>query len=192
MTRIRMAAAIGGHGTAAGPGRSAAAGARRRHARTARDVVILGIVLTVAIALVVGAGYACGFRANVQTRSIPAPPAQASPDQVVLAYVDAYNHRDFRTMKTIYPSEQGAFSRFGVLGTMRDVRIVQSRAATEDDLSGTSPEPGHSYYRVQVALTYAGLAGSDLAYQPGPNGWTYRLERSDATLPWVITDHGNG
>lgn len=46
--------------------------------------------------------------------------------------------------------------------------------------------------RVRVTLDLTGLAGSDPAYQPGPNGWTYRLERDSATQPWQITDHGNG
>ena len=147
-----------------------------------------GLVLALAIALLVGAGY----RINLQTKAIPVPPAQASPDEVVLAYVEAYNHRDFNTMKTIYPSGQSAFSRFRAMGTIRDVRVTESHPATAADLSGTFPEPGNSYYRVQLALTYTGLTGSDLGYQPGPNGWTYRLERPDATHPWTITDHGNG
>jgi len=34
--------------------------------------------------------------------------------------------------------------------------------------------------------------GSDLAYDEGPNGWTYWLERSTTSGPWTITDQGNG
>jgi hypothetical protein len=155
-------------------------------------LVSRGLLLALVIALLVAAGYNLGYRINLQTKSIPVPTAQTTPDEVVLAYTAAYNHRDFDTMKTIYPSSQDAFSRFRAMGTMKDVRITQSRPATDSDLSGTFPEPGHSYYRVEVSLDYTGLTGSDLAYDSGPNGWTYWLERPDATSPWTIADQGNG
>ena len=154
--------------------------------------VVVALAVAVLVAAVLGAGYLLGYRLNVQTASIPVPTAAASPDDVVRSYVEAYDHRDLDTMRVIYPSGQSAFSRYRAMGTMGDLRITQSRAATEADVSGTSPKVGDSYYRVEVTLDYGGLTGSDLAYDEGPNGWTYWLERSTTSGPWTITDQGNG
>ena len=107
------------------------------------------------------------------------------------SYVEAYDDRDFATMRTIYPLRQSACSRFRAMGTMRNLEITRSRVATGSDLDGTFPKAGHSYYRVEVTLDLTGLTGSDLAYDDGPNGWTYWLERSTTSDPWRITDQGN-
>ena len=152
----------------------------------------LALVLVVAVAALGGAGYALGYRLNVQTHAVPVPTAAASPDEVVRAYVEAYDARDFSTMAAIYPSGQPAFSRLRAMGTMEDLRIVRSRPASADDLAGMSPDPDHAYAMVQVTLTYAGLVGSDLSYRAGPNGWTYWLERAGDGEPWTVIDHGNG
>lgn len=167
----------------------AASGPTRRSG-SPRPLVVLAVA--VVVAAVLAAGYVLGIRVNLQTRSIPVPTAAASPEKVVLSYVEAYNHRDFTTMQAIYPSGQPAFSRFRAMGMMRDLQITESRVATETDLSGTFPKPGHSYYRVGVTLDFTGLTGSDLTYDDGPNGWTYWLERGNAAEAWTITDHGNG
>lgn len=166
------------------------AGLTRRSGSYRPVVVALGVAVALAVAL--GAGYFLGCRLNLQTRSVPVPTAAASPEEVVRSYVEAYNHRDFATMAAIYPSGQAAFSRYRAIGTMQDLQITHSRVATEADLSGTSPKVGHRYYRVQVTVDYSGLTGSDLAYEEGPNGWTYWLERRTDSKPWRITDQGNG
>lgn len=123
---------------------------------------------------------------------MPVPTAAASPDEVVRAYTEAYDHREFATMEAIYPFGQSAYSRFRAMGTMRDLRITQSRVATATDLNGTFPKAGYRYHRVEVLVVYSGLTGSDLATDEGPNEWTCSLERSSDSQPWTITDHGNG
>ena len=151
---------------------------------------LAALVVVVMLAGVLTAGYELGLRVNVQTRSVAVPAAAATPEDVVRTYVEAYNHRDFATMAAAYPNGQAAFSRFRAMGTMRHLQIVESRVATEGDLAGTFPQSGYSYYRAQVTLVYTGLTGSDLAYQNGPNGWDYWLERSAADKSWTITDQG--
>ena len=153
---------------------------------------LAALAVAVVVAAVLAAGYVLGVRLNLQTGSVPVPSAAASPEDVVRCYVEAYNDRDFATMQAIYPSGQAAFSRFRAMGTMRDLRITESRAATDGDLVGTFPEAGHSYYRVEVALDHTGLTGSDLAVEDGPDGWTYWLQRGATSEPWTITDHGTG
>lgn len=130
------------------------------------------------VALLAGAAYATGYRVNVQTGSVPVPAAAATPDQVVSAYVDAYNHRDFTTMTAIYPARAGAYSRVRAMGRMQDLRIVLSRPAADG-------------WVVEVRVDFTGLTGSDLAYAPGPNGWHYWLKRPDADHRWTIIDQGN-
>lgn len=159
---------------------------RRTRARRALSALIAVVVLAGGLA----GAYVLGIRLNVQTRSVAVPTAAASPEEVVRVYIEAYNHRDFATMTTIYPSQQGAFSRFRAMGTMHHLRIVSSRVATEDDLAGTFPKAGHSYHRVEVTFDYTGLTGSDLTYQDGPSGSTYWLERSSTDQAWTITDQG--
>ena len=151
-----------------------------------------GIIVLILAAILTATAYAFGYRVNLQTGSVPVPTAAATPEQVVIAYIDAYNYRDFTTMAAVYPSAQAAYSRTRAMGTMRDVQITKSSPATAADLSGKFPTAGHDYYTVQVTLDYTGLTGSDLAYQPGPNGWTYWLERTTPGEPWTIIDSGNG
>jgi len=158
--------------------------------RTGTRRALTALVVAVVLAGVLGVAYDLGIRVNVQTGSVAAPTAAASPEDVVRAYVEAYNHRDFATMTTIYPSGQLAFSRFRAMGTMHHLQIVESRVAADNDLAGTFPKAGHSYYRVEVRFDYVGLTGSDLAYENGPSVSTYWLERSSTDELWTITDQG--
>lgn len=143
----------------------------------------------VALAAVLAGAYAVGYRLNLQTGSVPVPTATASPEDVVRSYAEAYDRRDFATMRAIYPSEQSAYSRFRVMGTMRNLQITRSRMVDKDPRRAT--RPGHCYALVSVTLDLTGLTGSDWAYDEGPNGWTYELERSSTAEPWTIVDHGN-
>lgn len=158
--------------------------------RTGTRRVITALVVAVVLAGFLGVANDLGIRVNVQTESVAAPAAAAVPEDVVRAYVEAYNDRDFATMTTIYPNGQSALSRFRAMGTMHHLRIVDSHVATDNDLSGTFPKAGHSYYRVEVRFDYAGLTGSDLAYENGPSGSIYWLERGSTDEPWTITDQG--
>lgn len=48
------------------------------------------------------------------------------------------------------------------------------------------------YRAVEVTLNYTDMQGSDIAYPPGPNGWTYYLDREGKQRAWRIADHGVG
>ncbi|WP_375425869.1 hypothetical protein [uncultured Friedmanniella sp.] len=147
------------------------------------------ILLVAGLALGLLGAHAAGFRLNLDTHPVAEPDARATPEQVVTTYVEAYNQRDFSTMRTIYPSSSP--TRFGVLGTMNDLAIVQSQSLAEPE-DGLPAKPGRSYYRVRVTLRFSGLSdSSDLAYDDGPNGWAYLLERDSDDVPWRIADHGN-
>jgi len=151
--------------------------------RAAAAVTALLLVLVVAVA-----ARTAGWPLGLGRHAVAAPGAAASPEEVVRTYVEAYNHRDFSTMRRIYPSRP--YSRRQVLGTMHDLVVVDSRSLTSAE-DGNPPVPGRSYHRVRVTLRFSGLLGSDLAYENGPNGWAYLLERESSTEPWRIADHGN-
>ena len=168
-----------------------------RLAVSARLRVVAAAVLVCAVsdavlilAGVLGVAYDLGIRVNVQTGSVTAPAAAASPDEVVRAYVEAYNHRDFATMATIYPSGQGAYSRYRAMGTMRNSEITRSQTLNASDMAGMFPKAGYHYRRVEVSYRWTGLTGSDLAYEAGSHGSIYWLERSSDSEPWTISDEG--
>lgn len=146
--------------------------------------------MAVALVVLLAAAYGLGYRVNVQTRSVAVPTAAMSPEDVVLIYVDAYDHRDFATMATVYPSGQGAYSRFRAMGTMQDPEVTHSQTLNPSDMAGMFPEAGHHYRRVEVSFRWTGLTGSDLAYEDGQSGSIYWLERSSDSEPWTIRDEG--
>ncbi|MGI3784875.1 MAG: hypothetical protein ACRYG2_29295 [Janthinobacterium lividum] len=144
-------------------------------------IIVVGVLAS-------ATAYLLGYRMNVTTATVPAPTTASSPEDVVRAYVDAYDHRDFTTMAAIYPSQ--SFDRHRAIGTMSDLTITDGQAMTGTE-HGYSAKPGVSYYQVRVTVRLSGLTGSDLAYSPGPNGWAYDLERTSSAEPWHISDHGN-
>ncbi|GAB3914356.1 hypothetical protein GCM10011575_45270 [Microlunatus endophyticus] len=131
--------------------------------------------------------WAFGYRLNLQTASVGVPAPSASPDDVVRAYVAAYNHRDFDTMNALYPSQRRFHNanRHRALGTMSHLKIIDSH---HDTTYGQ-----HSrYWAVDVALDYTHIRGADIGYQPGTNGWTYELQQVGPDHAWRIVDHGVG
>jgi hypothetical protein len=152
-----------------------------------RRLRLLAVVVAV-LAVTAAGAWLGGFRMNLTTRHVSPPTAAASPEQVVTTYVEAYDHRDFATLRRIYPSQ--LLDRHRALGTMNHLVIVDSRALDGPE-NGNPARPGRAYHRVRVTVDLEGLQGSDLAYRPGPNGWAYLLERDSPASPWTIADHGN-
>ena len=156
----------------------------RSPARWPRRAIVLIIAL---IALTLAGAWVFGYRLNIQTASVPLPPADASPETVIYTYVRAYNHRDFTTLAALYPGERRFYQaeRHRMLGKMSDFTIVGS-------YRDTSYGKHSPYWAIDVELNYTGIRGSDSAYPPGPNGWTYYLYRSGPNHAWRIADHGVG
>lgn len=152
----------------------------RRRRRTTALIIVLVTIATVG-------AWCFGYRLNQQTATVPIPAATASPETVIHTYVRAYNHRDFDTLAALYPGERSLYKaeRHRILGKMSDVKIVGSHR-------DTSYGKHSRYWAIDVELNYTGLRGSDIAYQPGPNSWTYYLDRSGPNSAWRIADHGVG
>ena len=114
------------------------------------------------------------------------PTLKPGPEDVVRAYVDAYNHRDFAARAELYPflTVPSWYEQRRAIGTMDDLEIISS---AKDVTYG----PNSPYWMVVVHLRFTGLQGSDLNLGNGPTGWAYWLERGPDGA-WRIADHGNG
>lgn len=149
-------------------------------------IALLAILITL-IAICMTGAWAFGYRLNNQAASVPIPSSTASPDDVVRAYTDGYNHRDFDTMNALYPNQRSFHQayRHRAIGTMSNLKITGSQ---HDRTYGK-----HSrYWAVYVTLNYTHMQGADIGYPPGPNAWTYYLQQIGPHHAWRIIDHGVG
>lgn len=152
-----------------------------------RPWIALVTILIILIAIVTAGAWLSGYRPNLQSASVPVPASTASPDDVVRAYTDAYNHRDFDTMNMLYPTQRSFHQayRHRAIGTMSDLKITGS----QHDTTYGKHSP---YWAVDVTLNYTHMQGVDIGYPPGPNAWTYYLEQIGPHHAWRIVDHGVG
>jgi hypothetical protein len=104
---------------------------------------------------------------------VPVPGPDASPDQVVVAYIDAVNARDFDTANAIDARAGLDLGRFSRPMTTELVRIEETSVAGS---------------RAYVSFT-ADFDGGDGTVEDGE--WGYSLERGSDGL-WHITDAGVG
>lgn len=127
-----------------------------------------------------------------QSEDIATPPDDATPEQVVAAYLDALDANDCDTATAV---------------SMTNAR-VQGAAWCEDvaGLKGvtvgnhTQEEPEHSGHalndqvvRVPVTfdLNWRAFHG-DVSMPEGSTRWAYLLVRNSPDAPWRIFDQGNG
>lgn len=109
------------------------------------------------------------------------PPPGSSPDQVVQAYIEALNARDFATANTLVAG--GAlptYGRFDRAPRYTDLRIRY--------VSGPAHGRGGEQYDVSVSFVYDG--NGDVSLDAGPNDWAYVVERHSPAGPWHITAAG--
>ena len=156
--------------------------------RTHRRLVSLIAVLVILPLLVLGA-YGVGYRLNLQTGQVPVPPVNASPEQIALTYMDAFNHRDRATMAELFPS-RGGVNRFRAIGHYSNIQLVSGHPMSDSERTGGVGASHRDAYIVAVQLTYTGFDPGDVGYTPGPNGWNYYLVRDRPGDRWTIGDQG--
>lgn len=138
-------------------------------ART-RPLVIAVLVLVVLLAV----AHPLGYRLNPRTARVGVPAATAAPEQVALAYLDAFNHRDRATMKAIFPSR--SVPRFRAMGRLHDVTVVNSHPMSASERTGGVGEGHVDAATVQGALTYTGF-----------DPWPTPRVRTGGTTTWSAT-----
>ena len=117
-------------------------------------------------------------------RDVAVPPTDATPAEVVSAYVDALDAHDFDTARTLLtpPARRNAEPWFDAVDTLTNLHVL-----------GAHPRgPG---FRVDVAVefdvTWRWLH-DDGSMPEGTNPWGFRLERETEGDPWRIFDQGLG
>lgn len=133
------------------------------------------LVLAVVIVLVVAVLAASIWELSGPRDQIPVPGVNAKPVEVVRAYVDAINARDFDTANAIDArgSDLGRFSR---PGRIEDLHVISV------DREGRNREQVHVLFK-------ADMSGMGPSMENGSQEWGYYLERGDDGR-WRIVDAG--
>jgi len=134
--------------------------------RRRRNLIVLvgGLVLAAVLALLVSAW-------SAPRRHVELPGPDASPVQVVRAYVAAVNARDFKTANEIDARPNGDLGRF-------------SRPGRMDNFGDVSVAEGGKH-----VVFKADFSGGDGSLPDGRQWWGYVLERG-ADGRWQIVDAG--
>jgi len=139
-----------------------------------RWMVVLAAVLAVA-GLLTWAAFATGL-VVVKKRDVPIPPASATPQQVVQAYVDALDAHDCATAEALAPGEGGRWCH-------------ATRSGRVTDLSA----PFKDGRRIDIGVTLSvswRLFHNDHSIYGSTFAWGYILSRT--TAGWRIVDQGTG
>lgn len=111
--------------------------------------------------------------------SVPLPPPDATPEQVVATSLQALEATDCRTATALLTTgKHGSWC-----GRIR-VTEVTVRSAAPDRGSPRSD-------RVRVPVTFVSHGG-DSSFPDGPHSWAYILERGGPAERWLIADEGLG
>jgi hypothetical protein len=133
-----------------------------------RGLVICLTSVGVIALLVVGA-----FVWSAPRDDVPLPGTEAKPEQVVLAYLDAVNARDFDTANAILDPSFERYGRFS--RPVRTERVHITRAFIDGGAAHV--------------LFSADFQGGDGSIGPGRQPWGYDLRRDDDGR-WRIVDAG--
>jgi hypothetical protein len=127
-----------------------------------------------------------------QTHDVGVPPSDASPEQVVTAYLDALNAHDCDTAQALMTAdaEDSAKSWCEDVASLTNVDVHDHFTERPEDSGHTAPD--------EVANVPVGfdlnwrLFHSDGSMEEGATAWGYLLVRSTPDSPWRIFDEGTG
>jgi hypothetical protein len=148
--------------------------------------------LAVGTLLVVGRATWFLLKPPHQTDDVPSPPADASPEQVVRAYLEALNAHDCATAEEVMAegSESVADDWCRDLAHLTHIRVGQNSVENPQWLGfprGTDEE----FVSVPVSFDLDWrLLHSDGTMSQGPTSWGYVLFRDGPDHPWLIFDQG--
>ena len=164
------------------PDASARATTGPRWLRRVRFSVAAAIPLAITVALV-------GWFGTNPTRHVSLPPASASPEQVVKAYLDAASAHDVTTMNAlILGDHMFPASRFEPTWL---VSRVKTNAPTRDDALVSTWASWRQV--VYVDFTMHVIKGHDLNFPDNTDTyWGYVLARQSERDPWRIIEQGVG
>lgn len=114
--------------------------------------------------------------------SVPMPPDNATPEEVVRAYVDAVHVGDCQTAAALMTGNARSWCDNIDITALTITERTQEQKATE---SGDGP----MIERVWVTIT---THGSDVSLPDGDHSWSYLLDRTGSAGAWRIYDQGLG
>ena len=104
-----------------------------------------------------------GYRVNFTTGRVPLPAASASPEQVVLTYMNAFNHNDQAAMTALFPA-RGPVNRFRAIGHYTNISVASGHPMSELERQGGVGDHHLEAYLVAVRLDYTGFDDADVGY----------------------------
>lgn len=128
----------------------------------------------------------CSGATGCSREGIELPPPDATPEEVVRAYIDAVNARDCRSLKALSVPAVSTRVQCGDDVTLTNIRIGEAR---EDGCCGMSESFAQSR-NVPVVFDRRGV-GMGTADQSDV-AWAYILVRDDDDQPWRVVDQGVG
>jgi hypothetical protein len=120
--------------------------------------------------------------ASCARADVPAPPDDATPEQVVQAYADAVHAGDCDTAQALVADRSQSWCGDTDITALKVTGTTQERKSTE---SGDGPV----IQRVWVNLT---PRGGDASLPDGELMWSYLLDRTGPNGAWRIYDQGMG
>ncbi|NNM46596.1 hypothetical protein [Knoellia koreensis] len=150
-------------------------------ARLVWGTALVAVVVAVAVGV---------FLVVRPTADVADPGPSATPEQVVRAYVDAVNARDFATANRIAGVEHMRYSRFDRAGRFDDLTITGADRITR--ASDGSRSSGDDYAQAWHVRFTARQSGHDISMGPeGTIQWGYVVVRNSGAQPWRIIDAGH-
>ncbi|QGA08951.1 DUF4829 domain-containing protein [Nocardioides sp. dk884] len=127
-----------------------------------------------------------------QSGDVAVPANDATPEQVVTAYLDALNAHDCDTAEAVMTSDakDSATSWCRQVASLTDVD-VRDHFTERPEFSGRSAPEEVVNVPVTFDLDWR-LFHGDVSMPGGTTTWGYRLVRDSSDTPWRIFDQGNG
>ncbi|GAB3674556.1 hypothetical protein GCM10025868_22960 [Angustibacter aerolatus] len=138
--------------------------------------------LLASVVIALGGALVWYLAPSPRTRTVAVPPAGATPEQVVLAYLDALDAHDCDTVRRLTVPEERSWTR-------RWCRDVAS--ARHPRVLGTSFEGTRVGVGVSFDLTWRRLH-DDGSMAPGDTSWGYTLQPVGPDGAWQVVDQGMG
>lgn len=152
-------------------------------------IVATGVGALVLLALAAVAAYLLPPR---QTGDVAVPPAEATPEQVVRAYLDALNAHDCETAQAVSTDVAAASAKSWCehVAALTNIDVRQQTTGRPKD-SGLPASDHVADVAVSFDLKWRPLH-NDGSMDEGPTPWGYLLMRSSSDAPWRIFDQGLG
>ncbi len=139
--------------------------------------------------------------ATMESKDVDMPAADATPEQVVAAYVEALDSHDCGTAEKLAATSKSTSTAQWCrnVSRMADVRVSDaiSEASEYSDPAGLRSSTNQMASRevMYVPVTFDlqwRIFQLDSSMSEGPTSWGYLLERGSPSDPWRIFDEGIG